>query len=112
MLVWWEDEDAGKVVRVPRQLLLRKVPQDRIVIRVIWVGKDEDVEEERHDIEKHRFMVDEKLREERKVLRKQFILLPVYLPYRIPCIIVDLSPWWNGAVFAYKRVFRVGRAVA
>lgn len=112
MLIRRKDEDAGKVIRIPRQFLLREIPQDRIVIRVIRVGKDEDVEKEGHDVEKNGFMIEEELCEQRNVLRKQLILLPIYLPDRISAIIVDFGSRWCRSVFAYPRVFRVGVDVA
>lgn len=112
MLIRRKDEYAGKVIRIPRQFLLREISQDRIVIRVVWVGKDEDVEEEGHDVEENGFMIEEELCEQGNILRKQLIHLPIYLPDGIPAIVVDFGSWWCRSVFAYPRVFRVGFDVA
>lgn len=110
MLIRREYEDAGEVISIPGHFLFREISQDMIVlvVRVIGIGKREEVEEEGRDIEEDGFMIEEKFREEGEVLRKEFMFLPVYLPDRVPAMLVYFGAWRRGPVVAKTRMLHVG----
>lgn len=62
MLVWREDKDTRKVIRVPGELLFGEEAEDvvsliRVIVGIVRVGKNEYIIEERYNVEKDGFVV-------------------------------------------------------